>query len=204
MKVGLIELFSTHTIDLGSNFTDNGLVTSFITFSSFQRTDEESSIKIYTSLLSIMRKILILDLLLKLLVLSSQLRWTIAQKNNNRNKNGNDIFNDQLPMEELRFNKFFFTSSVNPRGFKPLKKEDYPINGITNSTLRLSDAYSVVALDDYEVTYNVPRLIEKIGGLPSYPEEDENAPFWELVSSYNRIVYFRFIQVVTYTFIMHS
>ena len=139
-----------------------------------------------------MRKILILHLLLKLLVLPLQLRRTIAQKDNNRNKNGNknrsNNINDELPMEELRFNKFFFSSSVNPRGFKPLKKEDYPINGITNSTLRLSDAYSVVALDDYEVIYNVPRLIEKIGGLPSYPEEDENAPFWELVSSLHHVI----------------
>lgn len=80
----------------------------------------------------------------------------------------------------MRFNKFYFTSNVNPVGFKPLKKDDYPISGLTNSTLRLSDAYSVTSLDDYEVIYNVPRLIEKIGGLPSYPKEDENAPFWDV------------------------
>lgn len=121
-------------------------------------------------------------------------------RNNNRNNNGNNgngnnnsnnnnrNRNDILDMEEVRFNKFFFTSSnVYPQGFKPLKKDDYPISGLTNSTLRLSDAYSVVTLDDFEVNYNVPRLISKVGGLPSHPDGDLNAPYWDLLREVIRI-----------------
>ncbi len=103
--------------------------------------------------------------------------------NAQRNRGGDtsDRDDDILDMEEVRFNKFYFTSStVKPRGFKPLKKGDYPIAGLTNVTLRLSDAVSVTTMDDYEVVYNVPNLIRYIGGLPSYPDSNKNAPYWNV------------------------
>ncbi len=88
---------------------------------------------------------------------------------------------ETLDPEDVRFNKFFFNGNYNPVGFKPLLKKDYPISGFTNSTLRLSDAYSVITTDDYEVVYNVPRLIQTIGGLPSYPDS-RNDHFWDVSS----------------------
>lgn len=89
---------------------------------------------------------------------------------------------ETLDPEDVRFNKFFFHGNYNPQGFKPLLKKDYPISGLTNSTLRLSDAYSVITTDDYEVVYNVPRLIQTIGGLPSYPDSNGNGHFWDVSS----------------------
>jgi hypothetical protein len=125
------------------------------------------------------------SLLLTLVVTIEILAASNAQKNTNgdRNRNsGNSREGDaSIEMEDVRFNKFYFTSStINPLGFKPLKKEDYPISGLTNSTLRLSDAYSVITLDDYEVVYNVPRLIRDIGGLPPYPDSNESSEFWNV------------------------
>jgi hypothetical protein len=107
-----------------------------------------------------------------------------AQKTQRKKNDNKGTSNDSktIDMEDVRFNKFYFEGStyVPPRSLKPLKKNDYPISGVTNSTLRLSDAVSVMTMDDYEVFYNVPRLIKVIGGLPSHPDDDQDAPFWNV------------------------
>lgn len=88
----------------------------------------------------------------------------------------------KLETEDLRFNKFYFPRyALPPKGFKPLKKNDYPISGFVNETLRTSNAYSVITPDDYEVVYNLPRLIDAVGGLPPQPEANVNAEFWDLL-----------------------
>ena len=109
-----------------------------------------------------------------------------AQKNKNIVTNRNQ--NDPIDPEDVRFNKFFFNGLFNPPGFKPLIQKDYPISGFTNTTLRLSDAYSVVTLDDYEVIYNVPRLIETVGGLPSNPDSNRNSDFWDVSNDLLKVV----------------
>ncbi len=90
-----------------------------------------------------------------------------------------------LETHEIRFNKFQFPKFLlSPRGFKPLTNKDYPLTGYVNETLRLSDAESVITPDDPEVVYNVPKIIDAIGGLPPFPETDENAEFWKVNSCF--------------------
>jgi hypothetical protein len=86
----------------------------------------------------------------------------------------------KLTTDSMRFNKFYFPKyQLKPKGFKPLTKNDYPIRGYVNATLRASDAISIVTLDDYEVHYDIPSIIESIGGMPDHPSSDEKAPFWD-------------------------
>ena len=93
-------------------------------------------------------------------------------------RNGNKF---QMDTDEIRFNKFNFPSYIlAPKGFKPLMKDDYPITGFVNQTLRISNAYSVITPDDYEVVYNVPKIIEAVGGLPPQPQPNPNAAFWKV------------------------
>lgn len=100
--------------------------------------------------------------------------------NQNYDDDGNEWL--KLETEDLRFNKFYFPRyALPPKGFKPLKKNDYPISGFVNETLRTSNAYSVITPDDYEIVYSVPRLIEAVGGLPPQPEANVNAEFWDLL-----------------------
>mmetsp|Transcript_10373 Transcript_10373/g.19405 ORF Transcript_10373/g.19405 Transcript_10373/m.19405 type:complete len:206 (-) Transcript_10373:4501-5118(-) len=99
-------------------------------------------------------------------------------------KNFDDDDNEwsRFKTEDLRFNKFYFPRyALPPTGFKPLIKNDYPISGFVNRTLRTSDAISVITPDDYEIVYNLPRIIDAVGGLPPQPEAHVNAKFWELL-----------------------
>lgn len=82
---------------------------------------------------------------------------------------------------DLRFNKFWFKSRNMNSNIKPLKANDYPITGFVNETLRESNAYSVITPDDYEVVYNVPKIIEAIGGLPPQPSANPNSKFWDML-----------------------
>lgn len=96
----------------------------------------------------------------------------------NNNRDSDDL---ALGTEQYRFNKFSFPDfSIPPRGFKPLKDDDYPISGRVNDTLRLSNAYSVITADDYEVTLNMRSIIEAIGGLPKHPEPRTSSDFWDV------------------------
>mmetsp|Transcript_18589 Transcript_18589/g.22777 ORF Transcript_18589/g.22777 Transcript_18589/m.22777 type:complete len:406 (-) Transcript_18589:303-1520(-) len=76
----------------------------------------------------------------------------------------------------IRFNKFY----GEPRGFKPLVNHNYPVRGgvydmLTSST----DATDVIMLNDARVRkYNIPKIVERIGGWPNHPEADESAPYW--------------------------
>lgn len=102
--------------------------------------------------------------------------------NNNPPQNGGGGGTKPLETDEIRFNKFYFPSyALGPKGFKPLKKADYPLTGYVNNTLRISSAESVITPDDWEVVYNVPDMIDKIGGLPPHPEANEYAKFWDLL-----------------------
>lgn len=97
----------------------------------------------------------------------------------NNNRDSDDI---ALRTEQYRFNKFSFPDfSIPPRGFKPLNDDDYPISGRVNTTLRLSNAYSVTTADDYEVTINMRSIIEAIGGLPKHPEPSTSSDFWDML-----------------------
>ena len=79
---------------------------------------------------------------------------------------------------EVRFNKF----SGDPDGFKPLMPYSYPVHGdVYDVLVDMTDAVDVIMVDDERLEgCNVPRLINKLGGLPSYPEEDEEAEFWDV------------------------
>jgi hypothetical protein len=89
--------------------------------------------------------------------------------------------NRPIATSDLRFNKFTFPEyALKPKGFKPLKKADYPITGYVNDTLRVSSAESVITPDDMEVVYNVPLIIDAIGGLPPQPEANITAEFWKV------------------------
>lgn len=95
----------------------------------------------------------------------------------------NSISGDRKLMAtyDVRFNKF----QGDPRGFKPLTRGAYPVYGYVYDTLiDRTDAVDVYMLDDDGVRqYDVMGIINKLGGLPSHPEEDENAPFWDVSST---------------------
>lgn len=77
---------------------------------------------------------------------------------------------------DLRFNKF----DCDVRGFKPLLSQSYPIHGNIYDVLYETDATDVMMVTDERLSHcDVPKMIEKLGGLPSYPEDDENAEFWD-------------------------
>lgn len=112
--------------------------------------------------------------------------------------NGNDVVNNiivnttavgaalvvkasrQLTMTtaNIRFNKFI----GDPRGFKPLVATNYPVRGsVYNILTEMTDAMHVYVLNDDEVVdYDVMGIIEKLGGLPIHPEEDEHSEFWDV------------------------
>ena len=78
---------------------------------------------------------------------------------------------------DLRFNKF----DCDVRGFKPLLSQSYPIHGNIYDVLYETDATDVMMVTDERLSHcDVPKMIEKLGGLPSYPEDDENAEFWDV------------------------
>ncbi len=79
---------------------------------------------------------------------------------------------------QLRFNKF----SGDPSGFKPLMPDNYPVHGEVYDILyEMTDAVDVMMTTDEELeNIDVPKLIEKLGGSPSHPEEDEDAEFWDV------------------------
>ena len=81
---------------------------------------------------------------------------------------------------DIRFSKF----SGGPRGFKPLVAEQYPVHGEIYDTLYdQTDATNVIMVNDEKVRdFHIPRLVKKLGGWPSYPEEDEDAEFWDVSS----------------------
>jgi len=80
----------------------------------------------------------------------------------------------------IRFNKFDFLDGQPPVDWQPLGLGDYPMRGIKATTLMdETDASSVMIPGDYELKGKVSMpYINALGGLPSYPEDDENAPFW--------------------------
>ncbi len=105
--------------------------------------------------------------------------------------------------EDFRFNKFWFPSqAVQPDGFKPLKPDDYPIMGYVNETLRNSNAVSVITLDDYEVEYDVPRMIDVVGGMPPHPSSNPNDKFWELLREVMRVQEIRVANPNTRLFVL--
>jgi len=86
-----------------------------------------------------------------------------------------------LSTDDFRFNKFGFKSSDMNGNIKPLTRQDYPISGHVNETLRESNAYSVITEDDYECVYNVTNIIDIIGGLPPQPSSDPKSEFWDML-----------------------
>jgi len=79
----------------------------------------------------------------------------------------------------IRFNKFAFTDNQ-PSNWQPLGPHDYPLLGAKASTLKDdTNAVSVMVPGDYELKGKVSMTyIRRIGGLPTYPERDADAPFW--------------------------
>lgn len=105
-----------------------------------------------------------------------------------RNEERNRGRKQRTTTGDLSFNKLGFPSfAVDPNGLLPLKRIDYPITGFVNRTLRVSDAYSVITPDDFEVVYNIVHLIDSVGGLPPMPEPDVDAPFWKLLRHVMRV-----------------
>ena len=86
---------------------------------------------------------------------------------------------DRLDENDLnfRFNKFTVPAGVDLPS--PLTARDYPIRDGVYKNLKKTDAVSVINQSDYEVDMDVRNLINSVGGLPSYPMNDENAPYWE-------------------------
>jgi hypothetical protein len=108
--------------------------------------------------------------------------YNFQEEGENRGSTDDWFFPNSMRTEDLRFNKFFFPRyALPPKGFKPLTSKDYPISGFVNETLRTSNAISVITPDDYEIVYDLPRLIDAIGGLPPQPEANVNAEFWDLL-----------------------
>ena len=95
---------------------------------------------------------------------------------------------------DVRFNKF----TGDPRGFKPLKGNQYPVKGYVYDVLtETTDAMDVYMIDEEKVRkYDVMSLIDKLGGLPSHPEENEGAHFWD-VSVTKHCCLFDFTVIVT-------
>jgi hypothetical protein len=79
---------------------------------------------------------------------------------------------------DIMFNKF----SGEPRGFKPLIAKHYPVGGEVYDVLHeMTTADNVVLRNDRKVKdFNIMKIIDKLGGLPSYPEENEDAEFWDV------------------------
>lgn len=88
-----------------------------------------------------------------------------------------------LPTRELRFNKFKYVTdeyALYYADFKPLISKDYPLYGYVNKTLRLAtNVHSVITPDDYEVKYDIPSLLDAVGGYPPMPDENEDNVFWK-------------------------
>lgn len=84
----------------------------------------------------------------------------------------------RMRTSDLRFNKF----SGDPRGFKPLKSHNYPVYGTVYDILYdTTDAMDVMMVTDDKVKdCDVPRIIEKLGGLPSHPDEGSRSEFWDV------------------------
>jgi len=91
------------------------------------------------------------------------------------------VANDAYDTVDVRFNKFDLLDE-NFRQYLPLTKNQYPAsnsNTIINTLQTKTNAISVVNdKNDHEITYNVTKLIHKIGGLPDHPSSDLNAPYW--------------------------
>jgi len=99
--------------------------------------------------------------------------------NGNMKKDGDNMDDPETSngTADFRFNKFSVPADVNLD--KPLGPADYPIMGELYETLKLTDAISVINQEDYEVKMDIATLINAVGGLPSQPEADSTAPFWE-------------------------
>ena len=84
----------------------------------------------------------------------------------------------------VRFNKFNVVGSSDD-GFTPLLKYDYPISKNGNDDVWKflkdeTDAASVVNVKkDFEVIYDVKDLIDKVGGEPQHPNNDNTSSYWE-------------------------
>jgi hypothetical protein len=83
-----------------------------------------------------------------------------------------------MKTSDIMFNKF----SGDPQGFKPLIGKHYPVSGEVYDTLHeMTNAEHVMMMNDEKVKdYDIMKIIEKLGGLPSYPEENEDAEFWDV------------------------
>jgi len=90
----------------------------------------------------------------------------------------------QQPVGDLgvRFNKITFIDNNNnePSDWQPLGPDDYPMSGSTAATLMdETNAASVMVAGDYELHGKISMpYINALGGLPSYPEDDPEAPYW--------------------------
>eukprot|EP00978_Attheya_sp_CCMP212_P036039 scaffold160700_cov37-Attheya_sp.AAC.1 len=91
----------------------------------------------------------------------------------------------KLATDELRFNKILFVEREDLYSILPLISTDYPISNNSNNrnVLRALQDYSmcpsVVAESDFEVTHNMPDVLNAIGGGPDHPSNDKNAAFWD-------------------------
>jgi len=92
--------------------------------------------------------------------------------------------NDSTPIagdKGIRFNKFGFLDGYTAAsGFLPLDASDYPIQWETGTVMKTqTDAISIVTADDFELKGALADpYIEKIGGMPSMPNDNSDAVFW--------------------------
>mmetsp|Transcript_47988 Transcript_47988/g.71479 ORF Transcript_47988/g.71479 Transcript_47988/m.71479 type:complete len:396 (-) Transcript_47988:200-1387(-) len=77
----------------------------------------------------------------------------------------------------IRFNK---VGTVVGATAQLLDKDSYPIDAATAEWLRKSECWSVIRREDCGASckYDFEDLIQSIGGYPSHPESDPDAPFW--------------------------
>lgn len=88
-----------------------------------------------------------------------------------------------VPVGDLnvRFNKIDFPNMALP-GFMPLQATDYPLSAATASSIQQNAlAVSIVTDRDPEMPPNADvngYIVNTLGGYPTFPNSDENHPFW--------------------------
>lgn len=104
----------------------------------------------------------------------------------------------------IRFNKIDFYEDANPPlgiDLTPLSARTFPLSEGTASWLRQTRAISVIRDQDcHECSIETVELIAEVGGLPSYPTDNPDDPFWDELLEVVRVQQGRRMGVVPTTY----